>query len=83
MQTLQGRTGVLQELPRELQEGRWMSLGAKNRVWFMSSLGGNTAVWGFSSSAPESRTAELSAIFADPKKKPGKEFFLHHDHDRL
>ena len=60
---------MLDPMPSELRQGMWMSLGSHDRVWFMNSLAKNTAVWGFSFRGPESQAAELSAIFADPKRR--------------
>lgn len=63
---LQGRTGRLDELPRGLWKGAHISMSRSSTTSFMGLVDRNTVLWSLSTKAPETRAAELRALFQDP-----------------
>ena len=66
MSLLQGRTGPLEQLPRELQRGHYLSLGPGRTSLFMGSVDRNTITWSLNSKVPQTRVQELNTLFQDP-----------------
>ncbi len=63
---LQGRTGRLEQLPKQLLEGQRLLLGSTAIGGFLCSVERDTVMWSLSFKAPQPRAAELNAVFKDP-----------------
>lgn len=61
----QGRTRPLDNVPEELLEGLHLVLGKGNTTLFMGTVDKNTVTWSLSSKVPQSKAAELNALFED------------------
>ncbi len=63
---LQGTTGHLEQLPQELLKGQYLSMGKVDVANFLCSVGRHSVMWGLSFRAPQTKAAELNALFKDP-----------------
>ncbi len=64
--SMQGRTGRLDQLPKQLLEGHPLLLSSTAIGGFMCSVERETVMWSLSFKAPQPRAAELNALFKDP-----------------
>ena len=63
---LKGRTGPLQQVPKELQAGTHLLMGKGRVSLWIGTCDQNTMLWKFGIPAPEAKAVELNAIFKDP-----------------
>ena len=63
---LQGRTGRLEQVPKELLQGQHLLLGKTSTSLFMATVDKDTVSWGLSSRAPHSEAMALSKRLKDP-----------------
>ncbi len=62
----QGTTGHLEQLPTELLKGQYLSMGKAGVANFLCSVDRHSVMWSLSFRAPQTKAAELNALFQDP-----------------